>query len=503
MRCTVVIPSYNGQKWIRAAVRSALDQQFIAGDGLPELYQVIVRDDGSTDGTLEDLTEIDDKRLRLVQGEHLGLNGSFQAAFDLAQTPYVTILGQDDKLDTDYLSTVMREFGDDVGMVSCHPRFIDTDGYAYTNPNDSRLSIPFPRNLPREQLRQQLRIGNRYFGINTYLRQAVIDAGGFDQNVGWLLDWDLYLRILKTRDVHIIERPLCSLGLRDNCTSALRLDQLPDQHRYFNIVQRKNFAPEKFKVMIATPFYMSQEYSHYGEALLYTTRMLTQAGVEWDLLRVNGDSYVDRAKNTLVANFLESDGTELLMIDSDMQWHPNAVSRLLQHPEEIVAGTYPFKNRWGQFTGNPATVFRNGKMEFAGWRDLTDGSCLLEAWNIAGGFLRIKRSALERFADHYANDVYTDDCAWGGRNGRTYTEFFRCEVVNHQRYGEDASFSRRCRDMGIKLWIDPNISFIHYGIKGWEGNYHEHIQHPPEVIERLKAEHAALAEAHETLKAAA
>jgi glycosyltransferase involved in cell wall biosynthesis len=490
MRVSIVIPTYNGQKWIRAAVQSALAQAFIAADGLPELYEVIVRDDGSTDGTLDALEGIVDKRLRVVRDpENLGLVRSFQRAFDLATTPYVTMLGQDDLLDADYLSCVMREFAEhDCAMVSCRPRFIDGDGNPYDRAGDARLNIPFPDNLPRDQLRQQLRPGNRHFGINTYLRRAVIDAGGFDEKAGWLLDWDLYLSLLKDREIRIIEKPLCSLGLRDDCTSALRLDQMPVQHRYYNHVSRKHFRPTKFKLGLATPFYMSQEYSHYGTSMIATCTMLTQAGIDWELLHVNGDSYVDRAKNTLLANFLESDCTDLLMIDSDEQWHPTAVSRLLQHPEDIVAALYPFKNNWGAFVGNPLINEIDGTRSYAGYRELADGSCLLEAWNVGGGFLRIKRAALERFQDRYSDDVYVDDYAWPGRAGRTYTQFFSCEVVNHQRYGEDTNFCRRLREMGERIWIDPNITIMHYGIKGWEGNFHQHILKTPEEIAKIQAE---------------
>jgi glycosyltransferase involved in cell wall biosynthesis len=490
MKISVVIPALNGEKWIRAAVESALHQLLINdSSGLPELYEVIVRDDGSTDNTLKELEGIKDARLRIVKGKKSkGIGASFQAAFNLAKSKYVTIMGQDDLLDDDYLSRVLAEFKDDVVMVSCHPRFIDKDGEPYVNPDDPRLKIPKPVNMSREGLLSIFKVGNMYFGLNTYLRTAVIEAGGFDEKAGWLLDLDLYIRLAQKHDIHIIEEELCSLGMRSDTTSCITVDKVVDQHKYQRYVRQKNFNPTKMKVVFATPFYMSQEYSHFGESMIYTCTMLTQAGIDWELIRVNGDSYVDRAKNTIVANFLETDGTDLIMIDSDEQWHPSAIGRLLQHPEDIVAAAYPFKNNWGQFAGNPLTTVIDGVNQYSAWRELTDGSCLLEAYNISGGFVRIKRAALEKYADAYPDDVYLDDYAWPGRPGRIYTAYFQCDIKNHQRYGEDAYFSRRMREAGVRLWIDPNITITHYGIKGWEGNFHQHILKSPEEIAKIVEE---------------
>ena len=480
-RVTIGIPSYQGERFIRAAVESALAQKFYdPGTGLQERYDVLVRDDGSTDGTLKALEGIDDTRLRIVAGEKTaGIAASFQATLELITTPYFVICGQDDRLDVNYLSRTMAEMKDDIVMVGCQPRFIDAEGKPFANKDDPRLKIPKAVNMSREEWLNLFRIGNLYFGCNLYRRDAVIEVGGFDEKAGWLLDWDLYTRLVQKHHIYVIEEELCSLGLRDDTTSNITLDKIPLQHQYNRYIRQKNFTPTKRKIGFATPFYMSQGFSVHAQSMIATCQMLTQAGIDWELFWLNGDSYVDRVKNTIMANFLESDCTELIMIDSDEQWHPIAISRLLQHEEDIVAAAYPLKNKWDTFAGNPMVEIKDGKPVYTKYRPLSDGSFLLQAYNVSGGFVRIKRAALEKFADAYPDDCYTDDLAFPGRPGRIYTAFFQCDIVNHQRYGEDSHFCRKIKEIGIELWIDTNIWITHYGINGWAGNFHEHLQKLP------------------------
>lgn len=493
MRVSIVIPCYNGEKWIRAAVESAMTQSFTALDGLPELYEVIVRDAGSTDGTWEELEKLSNElksvRLKIVRGEKSkGIGEDFQAAFDLATTPYVTIMGQDDLIDRDYLNRVMDKFAEapSASMVACHPRFIDDEGKPYTNEADGRLGIPKPKNRTKDEWLALFRYFNNYFGINTYKRQAVIDAGGFDPEAGWLLDWDLYTRLVKAGgDIAVIEEELCSLTLSNSTTSSITREKLPKQHQYLLHITEKNYVPAKMKVAFATPYYMSQGFSHHADSMIHTIVMLEKAGIDWELIRINGDSYVDRAKNTIAAEFLDSDCTDLIMIDSDEQWHPMAIARLLQHPEWVVAGAYPFKNNWGRFAGNPKIVEKEGVAQYANFRALPDGAHLLEAHNVAGGFLRIKRPAMVQFAKAFPEAIYTDAFAWPSKPERIYTAFFMCDIENYERYGEDAYFSRKMQEAGITLWIDPNISIIHYGVSGYEGNMHEHL-----LAEKVKADAA-------------
>lgn len=265
---------------------------------------------------------------------------------------------------------------------------------------------------------------------------------------------------------------------------------IPDKGKADRQVRRDAQAGKlpTLKLMLATPCYMSQMFAPYAQSVMETIRMLEQAGVDYQLQYLNGDSYIDRSKNTIVANFLESDCTDLLMIDSDMQFSSDAVSRMLRHPQEVVAGFFPMKNAWGTFCGHLLPDENGMQPDVSKAIELWDGSCLLAAHLLPGGFLRIKRSVLEQFADHYPDIVYQDPCADPSKPERVYTAFFECMIHEHLRYGEDATFCRRMREMGVTLYCDPNIEFGHYGVKGFFGNYHEHLLKPAEELEAIAKE---------------
>jgi hypothetical protein len=227
-------------------------------------------------------------------------------------------------------------------------------------------------------------------------------------------------------------------------------------------------------------------FSPYIHALFYTIRQLQAMGIWCEFWELSGDSYVDRAKNTLFNKFLEDPyATDLFMIDSDMQWNPQAVVNMIALPDPIVLGSYPQKNSWGRWTTTPKLVTDEDGSSHPVGRQLPDGSALIQAEWLSGGFMRIKREVLQAYKEKYTEDVYTDPSADPSSMTRVYTNFFICEVRDRLRWGEDRFFGKRLTEMGIVAMIYPNIDFTHYGVKGWGGNFDKwlkdpKLQHPPE-----------------------
>src|SRR5215467_9847971 len=95
------------------------------------------------------------------------------------------------------------------------------------------------------------------------------------------------------------------------------------------------------KVYIGMPVVSGQVMVSTVISIIITMREFVQNG--WPLpifyFRV-GDSDLARARNAIIGHFLKSDCTDLVMIDSDISWPPGAMTRLVSHKKDFVAGAY-------------------------------------------------------------------------------------------------------------------------------------------------------------------
>lgn len=252
-----------------------------------------------------------------------------------------------------------------------------------------------------------------------------------------------------------------------------------------------------YKLFIGQAFYECKAFSPQLPCMIDLLRILTELDIEYYYEQINGDSYVDRAKNAIVHRFLKSDATHLMIIDSDETWDVEGVGRLLRASMkglEIVAGLYPCKNNW-EFYGGLPNVDKDGYI-----MGQEEGDYRVIDMNIVpGGFIIYSREAFERARPNLDSYIAPE-------NNEKILEAFRCnietesprksdeelsamdkdELIQHVkkwqrggreggRIGEDIYFQKRYKEMGGKIWCEPNINMGHFGIKEWSGNYQDHL----------------------------
>ena len=108
---TVVIPCYNAEAWVARAIDSVLAQEGVRAE-------VIVIDDGSTDGSVEVLKRYGD-RIRWETGPNRGACAARNRGLALASAEYVMFLDADDWIEGEFLAgglAALRERGADIGF---------------------------------------------------------------------------------------------------------------------------------------------------------------------------------------------------------------------------------------------------------------------------------------------------------------------------------------------------------------------------------------------------
>lgn len=482
-RVTVGIPVHNMAQYIGRALESLQAQTF-------QDFDIVVFDDASSDqAALQQALAPYAARVELVRvNENVGTRRAVNALLWMAENDFFVSLAADDWVEPQFLERCLAAFAADpyLEFVASQTDFIDAAGNPLPPGAHDIQRIPQAANRSREAWLDVLYYGNNYFGVGMYRTYALREVGGFNHEDGVLCDYDVYLKLLQRENIHIVQEPLTHTRVHDG-NQSIGPGKIDAQwlRRKYHEIRSRYYAPRR-KVIIATPFYEMRGFSPYISALYQTCQLLTRMGIEHEFWELSGDSYVDRAKNTLFNKFLEDPAaTDLFMIDSDMQWSVQGFYNVLMMPEEIVQGSYPQKNMWERYTAIPEMGDDNGTLRPIG-RQLGNGTALIKAAYLAGGFICIKRSALEKYAQRYGDTLwYHDQGADPGNPMRRYVEFFRCEVRPNAeglnlRWGEDRIFGLRMKEIGVDSWIYPDIDFGHYGIKGWMGNYHRALMQPPQ-----------------------
>lgn len=214
------------------------------------------------------------------------------------------------------------------------------------------------------------------------------------------------------------------------------------------------------KLFIATPTHSGDVCHEYVYSLLASIYDLNAHGLGTHVQFLPGNCYVALARNQLVNLFLKTDCSDLLFVDADMGWQADAMRRVMLAAPEIVCGLYPFK------TGEEAYPARY-LPEASGRVRAVNG--LVEMDGAPTGFMRIRRSVFAKMAEAYPERAFT------GGDGEKHTDFFSCERVGDQWFGEDYRFCHLWRAIGGQVWVDPDIDFRHVGRKAHDGNWHKYM----------------------------
>lgn len=226
------------------------------------------------------------------------------------------------------------------------------------------------------------------------------------------------------------------------------------------------------KLFIAIPAYDGKLNIKTAFALAQLMPKALSLGVSVFLSDMSGCSIITMARNSLVNEFLKTDATDMLFIDSDVIATPDDVLRLLsQHTgRDVTVGMYPRRASDKRFFLD-VYYDEQGALEF-------DGS-LMRAKRVGTGFMMISREIIERMVAAHPEWQYENKDGNG-----TVSALFDFAVKDGRFVGEDYLFCDRVQEIGGKIWVDVDISLPHIGTEAFTNNFREEVVIP--MLEEMR-----------------
>ncbi len=184
---TVLMPVYNGERYLRQAIDSVLAQTYAN-------WELVLVDDGSQDRTAVIAQGYQDPRIRYHYQENRGQAAALNKGLALAQGEFVTTLDADDWYPPDSLAVR-------VAYLQQHPAYAACYGDGYYCYETGQPFLKFTDHMPAGQqgdVYDTLVISPFYGTGATVLirRQALLEHDiRYDEEIVWCQDWDFYIRL--------------------------------------------------------------------------------------------------------------------------------------------------------------------------------------------------------------------------------------------------------------------------------------------------------------------
>ncbi|MFN6567621.1 glycosyltransferase family 2 protein [Dendronalium sp. ChiSLP03b] len=208
-KVTVLMPVYNGERYLREAIDSILAQTF------PD-FEFLIINDGSTDNTREIICSYDEPRIRLIDNDYnLGLTRSLNKGLKLAEGEFIARQDADDVSEPERLAK-------QVTFLKTHPEVtLVGTWYKYIDPQGSLIG---ECNLPCKstQIRWEILFYCPFVHSAVMFRKYTIveQIGFYNEALSYAQDYDLWWRIVRQLQVANLNEYLIKLRSNPDSMTA-------------------------------------------------------------------------------------------------------------------------------------------------------------------------------------------------------------------------------------------------------------------------------------------
>jgi glycosyltransferase involved in cell wall biosynthesis len=258
---SIVIPVFNQKEYVQDAIESALAQSF-------RDHEIIVVDDGSTDGTKAIIDQFG-SRVRYIWQANQGLAGARNTGISAAKGELIALLDADDEWRPTYLEQMMSLISEnpDAVVFYCMAQCMDADGH------DLPQFVGGPPIEPAALYWKLLRADFLIPSTVSFRRKPIVSVGAFDPSLRLCEDWDLWLRLLPAQKFVGSCRCLARYRVHGSSLST----NVEGNHNVTRKVIEKKFGPDDGKTSSWSP----EKRRAYGGVYRYQVITLVQRQNNW------------------------------------------------------------------------------------------------------------------------------------------------------------------------------------------------------------------------------
>jgi glycosyltransferase involved in cell wall biosynthesis len=210
-KVSVIIPSYNHEKFVAGTIRSVLDQSF-------QDFEIVITDDGSTDGTVSEINSFSDPRIRLFTFErNQGAAVASTNCVSHSRGEYVAMLSSDDAFVPDKLEKQVGFLDEHPGVaaVFSYARIIDEEGKDFKDKGHLYCNVfRQPNRTRHEWLNSFFYNGNCLCHPSVLARRDIYTWARSDPRYAQLGDFNRWIKICLEHDIHVIPEELVKFRVR-------------------------------------------------------------------------------------------------------------------------------------------------------------------------------------------------------------------------------------------------------------------------------------------------
>ncbi len=217
---SVMIPVFNRQDYIGAAIKSVLSQSY-------KSFELVIHDDNSSDDSLKVIKSFHDPRIRVIHtNSNHGMIGGWNYLLKKAKGKYIKQMGSDDLLAKNCLKEQVRvlEAHKSVSLVTCQRVVINERGVKTKTFQFSDSSCLINGIDHAHWILTTIRENKIGEPCATMFRRKDLKEGGmFDPTFSQFADFEYWIRILSRGDLYYLHKPLCYFRMHEgsNTTKAI------------------------------------------------------------------------------------------------------------------------------------------------------------------------------------------------------------------------------------------------------------------------------------------